>query len=197
MDMGNRELILKAQHGDMFAFESLVERHRDSVYTFGLRMTKSETVASEIAQESFLSAYLHLNEFRTEAEFATWVHLIAASHASLRLRIPRSSRAAEGQLEIPKFHSRGAQHPSADWSANVDERRLSGELRRAIEDATAKLPHRHRELFLLKDVAGLGYEQIAQICGDSIAAIKRRLHLARLSLREAIDRFYNTRSIAA
>jgi RNA polymerase sigma-70 factor (ECF subfamily) len=60
-----------------------------------------------------------------------------------------------------------------------------------IEEATDRMPQRHREVFLFKDVAGLSYEQIAEISGDSISAIKRTLHLARLSLREAVDRFYS------
>jgi RNA polymerase sigma-70 factor (ECF subfamily) len=52
------------------------------------------------------------------------------------------------------------------------------------------MPQHYREVFLIKDVAGLSYEQIAEISGESILAIKRSLHLARLSLRGAIDRFY-------
>lgn len=99
----------------MFAFEMLVGRHRDDVYGFGLRMTRSETEAAEIAQESLLSAYLYLNEFRNEAEFGAWVRRIAASHAAIRLRPPRMAQVADEQLESPKFHAQrrpGAVRPS-------------------------------------------------------------------------------------
>ena len=127
--MSDRELISKAQQGHRLAFEALVERHRDQVYSFGLRLTRSETIAAEIAQESFLSAYLHLNEFQNEAEFASWVHWIAASHASLRLRAVRRGHNAEEQLKFSQSNSPGtcAHHPRIDWSCA----RLS--LRKAIE----------------------------------------------------------------
>jgi len=194
-NMCNRELISKAQHGDVSAFEALVEQHRDSVYAFARRLTRSETDASEIVQESFLSAYLHLSGFRNEAEFAAWVHWIAASHTSLRMRVKRRAQASKEQLEAPTFRPSGAlaKHAGADWTKEIDDRPLSAELRRAIEDITDRLPYRHREVFLFKDVAGLSYEQIAQICGESIPAIKSRLHQARLSLREVIDNFYRAR----
>jgi len=190
--MSDRELILKAQQGHAFAFEALVERHRDQVYAFGLRLTGSATDAAEIAQESFLSAYLHLKEFQNEAEFAAWVHWIAASHASLRLRPVWTAHNAEGQLKVPQPKALGtrAHHPKIDWSDDVDERPLTPTLRRAVLDATDQLPQRDREVFLFKDLAGLNYQQIASICGESIPGIKCRLHCARLRLREAIDHFY-------
>ena len=197
--MSDRELILKAQQGRMFAFEALVERHRDDVYAFGLRLTRSETDAAEIAQESFLSAYLHLSEFRNEAEFTAWVHWIAATHASLRLPLLRTAQSMEEQLEAPPLKARGAlaHRPEVDWSKDADERPLTAELRRAVLDATDRLPPRDREIFLFKDVAGLTCEQVAKICGDSVPAIKFRLHQARLLLREAIDHFYSDRTMTA
>jgi len=74
----DRELLTQAQAGDLPAFEALVERHRDKAYSVALRMTRSEADAAEIVQETFLSAYQHLPEFRGEAAFGSWVHRIAA-----------------------------------------------------------------------------------------------------------------------
>jgi RNA polymerase sigma-70 factor (ECF subfamily) len=190
---GNREVLPRAQGGDMSAFEALVERYRDQVYAFGLRTTDSETDALEIAQESFLSAYLHLDELRNEADFAAWVHWIAASHASLRLRLSRRARAFARPLETSglEMSTAPAQRPKADWSNDLLEWALSPELRCAIKEVFDRLPQQHREIFLFKDMAGLSYEQVAHLCGESIQAVKSRLHQARLILRKAIDRFYN------
>jgi len=189
----NRELLQQAQRGDMSAFEALVERHRDQVYGFGLRTTGSETDALEIAQESFLSAHLHLDECRNEADFAKWVHWIAASHASLRLRLSQRARAFARPLDPLglEMSSAPAQRPKADWSNDLLERALSPELRCAIKEVFDRLPQQHREIFLFKDMAGLSYEQVAHLCGESIQAVKSRLHQARLILRKAIDRFYS------
>jgi RNA polymerase sigma-70 factor (ECF subfamily) len=187
------ELLARAQKGDMPALEALVEMHRDKVYGLALRMTRSDADASEITQETFLSAYQHMGVFRGEAAFGSWVHRIAANHALMRLRHRSVVQAAEQELKGPEFNERGslAEYPATDWSRRADEKVLDDELRVAIQQATDQLPEGHREVFLLKDVEGLSYEQIAEITGDSVPAIKSRLHRARLALREAIDRFYN------
>jgi RNA polymerase sigma-70 factor (ECF subfamily) len=93
----------------------------------------------------------------------------------------------------PEFDEGGhmIEYPASDWSRRADEQVLDAELGRAIQQATDRLPEEYRQVFLLKDVEGLSYEQIAEITGDSVAAIKSRLHRARLSLRGAIDEFYN------
>jgi len=188
----DRELLTQAQTGDLSAFEALVERHRDKVYGVALRMTRSEADAAEIAQETFLSAFQHLTEFRGEAAFGSWVHRIAANHALMRLRHRNVVEAAEEELTELEFNERGnwIEYPSSDWSRRADEKALDTELGTAIRLATDRLPYRYREVFVLKDIEGLSYEQISEITGDSIAAIKSRLHRARLDLRNAIDEFY-------
>ncbi|HEX4621171.1 MAG TPA: sigma-70 family RNA polymerase sigma factor [Myxococcaceae bacterium] len=186
------ELLGRAQGGDMSAFEALVELHRDNVYGLALRMTRSEADAAEIVQDTFLSAYQHLQDFRGDAAFGSWVHRIAANNALMRIRHQRVVAATE-EPAAPEFDDRGhlAEYPASDWSRRADEQVLDAELGRAIQQATDRLPPEYRNVFLLKDVDGLSYEQIAEITGDSVPAIKSRLHRARLSLRDAIDQFYN------
>jgi RNA polymerase sigma-70 factor, ECF subfamily len=190
---GDEQLLGRAQAGDITAFEELVERHRDRVFGLALRMTRSEADAAEVTQDTFLSAYQHLDEFRGQAAFGSWVHRIAANHALMRLRHRRVVQAAEDELKGPEFNERGslAEYPASDWSRRADEKALDAELGQAIKQATDSLPESYRSVFLLKDVDGLSYEEIGEITGDSVAAIKSRLHRARLALREAIDRFYN------
>ncbi|MFP2905381.1 RNA polymerase sigma factor [Pyxidicoccus sp. 3LFB2] len=189
----DRQLLARAQDGDVSAFEALVDAHRDKVYGLALRMTRSEADAAEITQDTFLSAYQHLKDFRGDAAFGSWVHRIAANHALMRLRHRRVAQAAEQELQGPEFTERGslAEYPQSDWSRDAEGKALDAELGTAIQQATDQLPQGYREVFLLKDVDGLSYEQIAEATGDSVPAIKSRLHRARLALREAIDDFYN------
>lgn len=194
-DASDAELLEQAQGGDISAFETLVERHRDRVYGLALRMTRQEADAAEITQDTFFAAYQHLADFRGEAAFGSWVHRIAANHALMRLRHRKVVKAVEDDAEAqgPEFNERGSyvEYPQGDWSRRADQKALDAELGEAIRQATETLPEAHREVFLLKDVDGLSYEQIAEITGDSVAAIKSRLHRARLALREAIDAYYN------
>src|SRR5262249_19773084 len=131
----DRELLSQAQAGDLSAFEALVERHRDKVYGVALRMTRSEADAAEIAQETFLSAFQHLNEFRGEAAFGSWVHRIAANHALMRLRHQNVVQAAGEEMKSPEFDERGslAEYPASDWSRRADEKALDAHPRLAIQ----------------------------------------------------------------
>jgi len=188
----DRELLARAQAGDISAFEALVGRHEEKVYGLALRMTRSEADAAEIAQDTFLSAYQHLSEFRGEAAFGSWVHRIAANNALMRLRRQKVVDIVTDDLAAPEFTDRGslAEVPESDWSKRADDKIIEDELGRAIQAATDALPEGYREVFLLKDVEGLSYEEISEMVGISIPAVKSRLHRARLALREAIDAFY-------
>jgi len=188
----DRALLERAQDGDVDAFESLVERHKDRLYGLALRMTRSEADAAEVVQDAFLAAYQNLKRFRGEAAFGSWVHRIAANTALMRLRHQRVVQAASEELLSPEFTERGslAEVPEVDWSRGADEKVLDEELGRAIRQGTDALPEGYREVFLLKDVEGMSYEEISEMMGISVPAVKSRLHRARLALREKIDAFY-------
>ncbi len=185
-------LLGAAQGGDVGAFERLVERHRSRVYGLALRMLNSTDDAAEVLQESFISAYRNLANFRGDAQFGSWVYRIAANHALMRLRHRKVVRQVESSLDEPSFNERGSLIDEvAEVSVkDAEDAVMDKELRQAIEQAAARLGDEYREVFVLKDLEGLSYEEIAQLTGSSVPAVKSRLHRARLSLRAAIDRFY-------
>lgn len=190
--LSDEALLQSAQAGDLSAFEALVDRHRDRAFGVALRITRSEADAAEIAQDTFLAAYQHLATFRGEAAFGSWVHRIAANNALMRIRHRRVAEAAGEVLKEPAFTERGSleETPTSEWGRPADEQALDAELGRAIQEAANALPEGYREVFLLKDVDGLSYEEIATMTGSSVPAVKSRLHRARLALREAIEGFY-------
>jgi RNA polymerase sigma factor (sigma-70 family) len=115
--------------------------------------------------------------------------------ALMRLRHRKVTATVEEPQGAPTFNERGSLIDDvADWSRDAEEQTLDAELRKAIDDASSKLPEEYRQVFLLRDVEGLSYEEISVATGDSVPAIKSRLHRARLSLRAAIDRFYGDRA---
>ena len=108
---GDAELLARAQKGDLPAFETLVELHRDKVYGLALRMTRSDADASEITQETFLSAYQHMGEFRGEAAFGSWVHRIAAILVQTDRRLVVHDRAVlVAQLILAMEHAVSGAH---------------------------------------------------------------------------------------
>lgn len=190
------QLVEGARKGEVAAFEALVERHRNRVYSLALRMLNSEEDAAEVLQDAFLSAYRNLGEFRGESQFSSWILRIAANHALMRLRHRKVTKAIEQPLEDgePQFNERGSLLDAVSQFKDAEGQAIDAELRRAIEEATAKLGDEYRQVFVLKDLEGLSYEEIGEITGDSVPAIKSRLHRARLSLRATIDAFYAERA---
>jgi len=175
-------------------FEELVARHRSRIYALALRMMRDPTDAEEVLQESVLSAWQNLADFRGDAAFGSWVYSICANNCLMRLRRRKIElNAAEAELlSGPRFGPRGEllDTPSHDWTRGTEEKALDNELRRAIERAAASLPPEHRAIFLLKDIDGLSYQEIGVALGTTVAVVKSRLHRARLAMRQAIDAFY-------
>lgn len=187
------ELVARAAAGETAAFEALVERHRGRIYGLALRMLNSEDDAAEVLQETFISAYRNLANFRGDAQFGSWVLRIAANHALMRLRHRKVVRQVESPLDEPTFNERGSLMDEVADVGNVEEDAINHELRGAIEDAASKLGDDYREVFVLRDLEGMSYEEIAELTGITVPAVKSRLHRARLNLRSAIDSFYQDR----
>lgn len=194
------ELLGSAQRGDISAFEGLVERHRDRVYGLALRMLSSPEDAAEVTQDAFLAAYRNLGEFRGEAQFGSWVYRIAANQALMRLRHRRVVSKVEEPLEDlqvqgPTFNERGSLMDEViPWAGRgTEEEVLDAELRSAIEQAASSLGDEYREVFVLRDLEGMSYGEIAELTRASVPAIKSRLHRARLALRAAIETYFEER----
>lgn len=187
------ELVTRAAGGETSAFEALVERYRGRVYGLALRMLNSEDDAAEVLQETFISAYRNLKQFRGDAQFGSWVSRIAANHALMRLRHRKVVGQVETPDEGPNFNERGSLIDEVADIGNVEEEAINHELRDAIEAAAARLGDDYREVFVLRDLEGMSYEEIAELTGITVPAVKSRLHRARLSLRSAIDQFYQER----
>lgn len=186
-------LLARARAGELAAFEKIVELHRDRVYGLALRMIRSEADAAEITQEVFLSVWRNLPGFKgdTVPAFVAWLNRIAGNQTLMRLRHRKVVALVEDSLESPQFNARGSLIDDvADWKSDALSQTLDAELAKAIDQASNALPEEHRQVFLLKDVDGLSYEEISEITGDSVPAIKSRLHRARLAMRSAIDAFY-------
>ena len=187
----------QSRAGNMAAFEKLVLRFTSRVYAQALRLTRNPQDAQEVTQDTFLAAYQRLGDLHGDGVFGAWVTRIAANFALMRLRRQKIAHEAEQQMRGGlDFDEDGTilTPPLAEWAKRPDEQILDRELRGAIERATAALPEAYRTVFLLKDVDGLSYEEIGEAVGDSVPAVKSRLHRARLSLRQAIDDFYAGRA---
>lgn len=202
-DTSDVELVARARDGDVDAFARLAERHQRQLYRLALRMMGNEADAEEVLQEAFLHAFQKLGEFRGDAAFNSWIYRITANSALMRLRRQRRSpevlvgddRPAGEALNGPSFAIDGgyAEPPRSDWSLRADDALHNQQLGQAIVRAVENLSEDYRVVFLMKDVDGLSNEQIADVLGLSVPAVKSRLHRSRLALREQLSEFFNKR----
>jgi RNA polymerase sigma-70 factor, ECF subfamily len=192
----DKDLVSRAAGGDAAAFTELVTRHQDHLYALAARLLRDPNEAEEVVQEVFLTALEKLSTFRGDAAFGTWLHRVAANAALMRLRKRR--RAPDGLLEepveelLPRFDAQGnlvLRGPAHDWSKQADDQLSDRQIRKAVEDAVQNLPDDYRIVFLLRDVEELSSETMAELLGISVAAVKSRLHRARLALRERLGHF--------
>lgn len=190
------DLVALAAGGDPAAFTQLVARHQDRVYAVAMHLLRDAAEAEEVVQETFLAALEKLGGFRGDAAFTTWLHRVAANAALMRLRKRR--RAPDGLADepveelLPRFDAQGhllLDGPGHDWSKRADEQLADRQVRRAVEQAVQNLPEDYRIVFLLRDVEGLSSEAMAELLGISVAAVKSRLHRARLALRAKLGHF--------
>lgn len=181
------ELVRRAKGGGLDAFEVLVGRHERRIYSLALRMLRHEQDAEDVTQQTFLSAVEHIDGFRAEASFSTWL-LRIASHAALKVirkrkglemvSLEEATEPADGYDSVP--------HPEyiADWRQSPEELVEKNEINRLLDAALGRLDEKHRVVFLLRDVEGLSIRETAEALDLSEANTKVRLLRARLQLRE-------------
>lgn len=188
----DHDLVEQFRRGDRNAFRELVLRHENRVYHLALKMVHDAQDAEDVLQETFISIYRHLDSFRDESQFSTWVYRIATNASLMKLR----ARRPVASLDEPPFEAENADqapHELQDWSATPEEALLSGEMRTEMDRALSELPESLLVVFVLRDMEGLSIEETARVVGITEPNVKTRLHRARLALRERLSEYLAAR----
>ena len=179
------EDVRAAQAGDRDAFDRLVERHKDIVYAVAYRFAHDPDLALDLAQDVFIRAYRGIRSFKARSSFSTWLYRIAMNtcidYTRRRSRSVDSRAVPEEVAEYAESEPIGVQEP-----AGPAEAVLSGELGEQIQKAIDALPEYHKSVFVLYEIEGLSYKEIAEVVGCSIGTVMSRLHYARKKLRNML-----------
>jgi RNA polymerase sigma-70 factor (ECF subfamily) len=177
-------LLSAARGGNGDALDALLRQYQPRLYRFGMKMCGDREDAREVLQETLFAAARTLPSFRGAASISTWLYTIARSFCIKKRR--RSVFAPE----LVSLESEAAGAQAARDEAHDPERRLADmELGEALEAAIAALQPEDREVLLLRDMEGLPATDVAEVTGRSVAAVKSRLHRARLSVRARLAPF--------
>lgn len=176
-------LLAGAKAGDRRALERLLSRHQRRVYRFGLSMCRDEEDARDVVQDTLLAVARGVRDFRGGSSLSTWLYTIARSFCIKKRRRSRFAPAAETSLEGQSAAEAGR---IADAGRGPDDSLAGREVQAALERAIGRLEPMYREALLLRDVEGLTATEAARALGLSVAAVKSRLHRARLAVRESV-----------
>ena len=185
------DLVMQLREGDTTALDVLMERHSARAYRVAFGITKNRADAEEVVQDAFLALYQNADTFEGRAALSTWLYRVVTNAALMKRRGRRHEVEVPLEIRLPNFHRNG--HRSGDlrllmgdWSQDPESALLSQEIKTLIHRAIEALPDLYRTVVVLRDMEGLSNEEVADIVGESVAAVKSRLHRARMALRESL-----------
>ena len=171
-----RSLVALAQRGDDAAFGVLYRQHAPRLFALLSRLAGDDALAADLLQETFLQAWRALAHWRGESALATWLHRIAVNAHLSALRAQRRRDARESSdEELDKLA--GSAAPAAEPGMRID-----------LERAIAALPPRMRTAFVLRDVEGYGYDEIALVTDTAAGTIRAQVSRARVLLGRELER---------
>lgn len=181
---GDDALLARARAGDGSAFRAIMQKYNQRLYRIARGILRHDADAEDAVQEAYLKAFAHLDEFRGEASFATWLTRIAMNEALLRLR----KRRATVPLGPPGPQAEIIPFPLAATDADPERTMAQRQILQLIERATDDLPEAYRTVFIMRVIEGLSVEDTAQLLALRPETVKTRLHRARRLIREQLDR---------
>ena len=183
------ELVRKSQAGCEEAFLELVERYTEKVQRLAMRITRSEQDAEDVVQEVFITLYTKLKSFQGKSAFSSWLYRVTSNAAFMKLRGRRKHAASSYEEMVETGAPMQSVRERSDTS-DVDYLSVRHELRSLISQAIEALPSEYRSIFVLRDVDGLSNQEVGEVLGITVPAVKSRLHRARLILRKKLNRYY-------
>ena len=178
-EVSNSELVKKSQLGDKSAFEELVKRHQELVFSLSFKLTGNRELANDVAQEAFIRAWKAIGKFRGDSTFGTWIYRITVNTAwTLRKKAKKHY----------SLNIEDTQEPVV-----VDEKKdpelvaINSDLSLVLRKALNQIPLEQRIIVELKNIEGRSHKEIADYLDISVTAAKVRLHRAHQKLRNILE----------
>jgi RNA polymerase sigma-70 factor (ECF subfamily) len=172
--------------GEERAFAELVERYQTRLLNFIYRTIGDREKAEDLVQEVFIRVYRHLHRFDRTKKFSTWIYTIASNLAKNELRNRSRNPLVLFQTIRKNWQDEDRPLQFEDSSARPDDLYRKRHLRELVESSVAQLPEHHREVFVLRELEGKSYEEIAEITATNLGTVKSRLNRARTSFADII-----------
>jgi RNA polymerase sigma-70 factor (ECF subfamily) len=165
--------------GEARAFDELVRRYQNRLLNFVYRTTGDRERAEDLVQEVFVRVYRHIHRFDRSRKFSTWIYTIASNLAKNELRNRSRNPLVLFQTIRRNWEDDDRPLQFEDPGSRPDDLFRKRQLREVVEEAVQKLPAHHRNVFVLRELEGKSYEEIAEITSTNLGTVKSRLNRAR------------------
>jgi RNA polymerase sigma-70 factor, ECF subfamily len=184
---GDDQLLVESlRSGSDQAYEELLARFQQPVYTLAVRLLNNPAEAYDVVQEVFLKVFRNIEHFRAESSLKTWIYRITVNEAHNTRRWFSRHRGREVDLDFENEENRDWKETIADGGPSPFEVTLDREQAGMIESALERINPVFREAVVLRDITDLSYEEIAAVLGVSLGTVKSRILRGREALREQL-----------
>jgi RNA polymerase sigma-70 factor, ECF subfamily len=181
-------LVAGLREGASWAFEELVRANAGRMIGTARRILGNDDDARDAVQDAFISAFRARDQFNAEARLSTWLHRIAVNSALMKLRARKRRPEDAIQDFLPRFLPNGAHAEQfASWDEPIEQVLSRKETAARVRAAIGRLPESFRTVLTLRDIEGLSGQEVADLLGISVNAVKLRLHRARMALRTLLS----------
>lgn len=185
--MDDSGLVGEFLNGEERAFQVLVERYQTRLLNFIYRTISDRERGEDLVQEVFIRVYRHLYRFDRSKKFSTWVYTIASNLAKNELRNRSRNPLVFFQTIRKNWQDDDRPLQFEDSGSRPDDLYRKRHLRELVEGSVAQLPEHHRQVFILRELEGKSYEEIAEITGCNLGTVKSRLNRARNAFAMIIE----------
>ncbi|MGF1531367.1 MAG: sigma-70 family RNA polymerase sigma factor [Puniceicoccaceae bacterium] len=175
-------LVEQVREGDLGAFDKLVRKYRERIYSTLYHLTSNREDAADLAQEAFIKAFRSIHKFRGQSNFYTWLYRIAVNTALSALRRKRTRKFFSFE-EMDENASAELLSKVSSVSSGAERPLLLRELQEKLNEALHRLSPKHRVVIVLFEIEGMAHEEIASILGVSVGTVRSRLHYSKHHLR--------------
>lgn len=185
-ERSDEQLLLAYRDGDTAAFKTLFQRYRGPLFNFLLRRARDRGRAEELYQDVWTRVIERCGEFRGDSKFSTWLYTIARNRCIDHAR--RTKLRAHASLDVP---SRESDQPLVARVSNpgpsTEDLAVGVALQERIARAVEALPDEQQEVFLLRQLQGLGFKEIAEVVGVPVNTVKSRMRYALERLQQQLE----------
>jgi RNA polymerase sigma-70 factor (ECF subfamily) len=185
-----QELVRELKSGSEQAFALLIAQYSQPIYSLIARSLRDPSEAADVTQEVFVKVFRSISGFHGDASLRTWIYRIALHETSNQRRWWNRHKRQELTIDAPLENEEGECTCLAETLATAEaspfEQAARTEIRQRVEAALRNLPDAYREVVVLREIEGFGYEEIAEILNVNLGTVKSRLTRGRAALRECL-----------